>query len=203
MSERFKGWVRKQPILAAFVVAVLALVVGGVIGAAAQQSEIDKQKDDVEALQADLDQAESDAKDAQADAVAAEQRADQEAAKNDPLEAQVKKLQEQAQTVTDQAAELDQRQQDLDAREADISGQEQFIEDNTIPNGTWQLGVDYEAGTYTADGGAGCYWEKLKSPSGTLGSIIANGGFGPHQTLVIDSPYFHTADCGDWTVVGQ
>jgi hypothetical protein len=45
--------------------------------------------------------------------------------------------------------------------------------------------VDYEAGTYRAEGGGGCYWERLKSPSGKLSDIIANGGFNPNQTLVI------------------
>ena len=73
---------------------------------------------------------------------------------------------------------------------------------STIPDGTWELGRDYEAGTYRAPGGGGCYWEKLSAPTGKFGDLITNGGFEKNQTLVIDSPYFSTSDCGEWVKIG-
>ena len=92
------------------------------------------------------------------------------------------------------------RQEELDAREEDISATEQEVESNTITDGIWQLNSDFQPGLYRAPGGGGCYWALLGSAD--TSDIINNGGFSSNQTLQIDSPFFETNDCGDWTKIG-
>jgi hypothetical protein len=81
-----------------------------------------------------------------------------------------------------------------------LKAAERTLAQNTIPDGSWQLGRDYESGTYRAPGGAGCYWALLGSAD--TADIINNGGFGQNQTITIDSPYFETSDCGEWVRIG-
>ncbi|UJA20930.1 hypothetical protein HJD18_12380 [Thermoleophilia bacterium SCSIO 60948] len=164
---------------------------------AASQDQVEELEDDrgslskeVALLERDVETARKEAEEALSDdreAFADEQREAEEdlAAREDRVNAQ-----------------LDQRSADLDARAAELTEAEQTLESTTIPSGVWELGRDFEAGTYRAPGGPGCYWEKLSAPSGKFGDIIANGGFGKNQTLTIDSPYFSTEGCGDWVKIG-
>jgi len=192
---RIRSFIRKRPVLSLTISGIATLLIGVGIGGAPGQSEISDLEDQVASLTGDLDAAEADVDDA-------ERRADEAVAANDELAAKVEEFQNQKDDLAAQEDQLASQAQDLDAREAEISEAEQTLESSTIPDGTWQLGVDYEPGTYRSEGGGGCYWEKLDAPSGKLGDIIANGGFNPNQTLVIDSPYFHTADCGEWVKIG-
>lgn len=73
-------------------------------------------------------------------------------------------------------------------------------EQETISDGIWQVGVDFPPGLYRAPGGDSCYWALLRSAN--TQAIINNGGFGPNQTLQIDSPWFETSDCGPWARIG-
>lgn len=40
--------------------------------------------------------------------------------------------------------------------------------------GTYLVGKDIKAGTYSSDGGSACYWARLRNLDGELGSIISN-----------------------------
>lgn len=40
--------------------------------------------------------------------------------------------------------------------------------------GTYLVGKDIKAGTYSSNGGSSCYWERLRNLDGELGSIISN-----------------------------
>lgn len=68
--------------------------------------------------------------------------------------------------------------------------------------GMYEVGADIKPGTYASkpDAGGLCYWERLKSADGSMGSIIANeDAEGP--TIVTIAPtdkYFQTSGCADW-----
>ena len=70
-------------------------------------------------------------------------------------------------------------------------------------NGTWEVGVDIEAGTYTssADGLLGCYWERLSGFEGTLSEILANGvpNEGPVIVTILPTDKgFRSQLCAEW-----
>lgn len=68
-------------------------------------------------------------------------------------------------------------------------------------DGAYRVGKDISPGTYRSNGGDGCYWARLRSFSGSLDGIIANGNpAGP--TVVTIKPTdkgFETARCAGWT----
>lgn len=198
-DSRFKGFVRKRPVLSMVLASLLALLIGIGIGAAGTQSEVDDLSSENDSLQADLDDAEAEAEEARQDAADAE-------AENAPLRAKVAQVEDQKADLAKQQDQLDSQAddlasqaEDLDSREADLSSAEQTLESSTIPDGIWELGRDYEAGTYRAPGGGGCYWALLGSAD--TQDIINNGGFGENQTITIDSPYFESQDCGEWVKI--
>jgi hypothetical protein len=200
--SRIRAFISSRPVLAVVLTAVLALVLGAGAGAAGPTGEVSELEDQAASLEADLKATEADleaANDA-TDEATADAAAARDALK--PLQAQADEVEEQKDDLAAQEEELAAQAGELDAREQDITARENTLESSTIPDGIWELGRDYEAGTYRAEGGGGCYWEKLSSPTGKLGDIIANGGFQPNQTLVIDSPYFSTSDCGEWVKIG-
>jgi hypothetical protein len=60
------------------------------------------------------------------------------------------------------------------------------------------------AGTYSAPGGSGCYWERLRGFGGSLSDLIDND-FGSTRPIVSISPGdagFSSNRCGAWTRVG-
>jgi hypothetical protein len=69
-----------------------------------------------------------------------------------------------------------------------------------IEDGTWEIGSDIVAGKYKSTGGDTCYWARLKSLNGGVGSILANGIAPGPQTVVIapGDAAFTTARCGTW-----
>jgi hypothetical protein len=71
----------------------------------------------------------------------------------------------------------------------------------TFGDGTYRVGSDVPPGTYRTRGGSGCYWERLRSFSGTLNAIIANeNAAGPTiVTIGRRDKGFTTARCGRWT----
>jgi multidrug efflux pump subunit AcrA (membrane-fusion protein) len=97
-------------------------------------------------------------------------------------------------------AELEERESELEQLEAELQAEVERQEQTTFGDGIWQVGTDIEPGTYRAPGGGSCYWALLRSAD--TSDIINNGGFGPNQTLEIDSPWFETQDCGEWEKVG-
>lgn len=66
-------------------------------------------------------------------------------------------------------------------------------------DGTWQVGVDVEPGTYASTGGADC---RHAFTAAVTGSAIVAGAVGPSPTAVVladDSGFFATSGCGTWT----
>jgi hypothetical protein len=73
-----------------------------------------------------------------------------------------------------------------------------------FPNGTFIVGVDISAGTWSAVASAGCYWERLAGFSGEFEDIIANQ-ITDGSVVVAISPSdkgFRADRCGNWTKTG-
>lgn len=75
----------------------------------------------------------------------------------------------------------------------------------TFGDGTYEVGVDVAAGSYSAPGGRNCYWERSKNSSGELGSVIANE-WKPNKGQAIltakNGEFLKVSDCGTWTPRG-
>lgn len=73
--------------------------------------------------------------------------------------------------------------------------------------GMWLVGLQVRPGTYRASTSPGCYWERLRNFSNTLGGVIANdfvaGGGSKIVSIRSSDAGFRTDDdCGDWTRTG-
>jgi len=116
------------------------------------------------------------------------------------LEAELEAAEDTAASAAEAKADLKAEQKRLKKREAKVSRAEAVEKRNTITDGIWKVGTDFDPGTYRAEGGEGCYWALLGSAD--TSDIVNNGGFSPNQTLTIDSPWFETKGCGEWTELG-
>ena len=69
-------------------------------------------------------------------------------------------------------------------------------------NGTFVVNTDIAAGTYRTDGGADCYWARLKSLN--TGDVIDNNISDGQQVVRIlpTDAAFMTRGCGTWTKIG-
>src|SRR4029079_8679761 len=69
--------------------------------------------------------------------------------------------------------------------------------------GTYIVGVDIAAGTWTAPGGSSCYWERVSGFGGELADIIANdfGATSPIVSIDAGDAGFKSSKCGTWTRV--
>lgn len=157
---------------------VLALLIGGGVGAAIVKAATDPtNSDEYRALADDLGTT-------QQQLSSSKKQAEEAADEVRRMEAE----------VADRKAELDSRDQELTtkeeavaAREKAVTAVEQVIAANSIEQGTWTVGRDISPGTYrTKEAITGdCYWAIFRS--GTNGSDIVdndipNGGF-PTVTL--------------------
>jgi hypothetical protein len=72
----------------------------------------------------------------------------------------------------------------------------------TFGNGTWAVGTEIAPGTYSTQGGTGCYWARLSGFTGNATSIIANTNATGPTTVTIDPSDvgFDTHSCGTWTL---
>lgn len=76
--------------------------------------------------------------------------------------------------------------------------------DDTIGEGTFQVGSDVKAGTYEVtvpSDSDNCYWSRSKDSSGNVDSIIANDNLNPgaHGTVTLKKgETFETTGCGTW-----
>lgn len=75
-----------------------------------------------------------------------------------------------------------------------------------ITPGMWLVGSQVSPGVYSANVASGCYWERLRSFSGTLDAIIANDFIGSASRQLVeirsgDIGFNNDGDCGDWTRV--
>lgn len=68
-------------------------------------------------------------------------------------------------------------------------------------DGVFIVGTDISAGTWSAPGGSGCYWERLSGFSGELSDVIANdfGTTTPVVTISSSDVGFTSDGCGAWT----
>jgi multidrug efflux pump subunit AcrA (membrane-fusion protein) len=195
MTEKIRGWIRSRPILWTAATGLVALLVGAGIGASDTQ---DDEIADLEGqLSAETDRADS--AEAEADrwrerAVAAKVEADDRVTR---AQQEIRaRLEEE---LSDREAAVAEAEQEVEAARQEVEAAQQTLEANTIPDGIWQLGRDYEAGLYRAPGGAGCYWAELREAN--TNAIIDNGFGGQNQTVTIDSPFFETSDCGEWVLI--
>ena len=67
--------------------------------------------------------------------------------------------------------------------------------------GTYIVGVDIAAGTWSAPGGSSCYWERVSGFGGEIADIIANdfGATSPIVSIAADDAGFSSSQCGTWT----
>jgi len=189
-EDPFRRWVRSRPVWAVCIAVGVALIAGMGLGAAGQSSEINDKDSQIESLESQIAGLESDKSGLEQDVADANSQADQVMDQAKDVKAQAKA---QAAAVKAQAAKVA-------AREEKVSAAEQTIKHNTFGDGVWQVGVDFDAGTYRSSA-ADCYWEKLSSAGGDFNDIISNGS-GPNQTVTIDSPWFSSSYCGKWTKIG-
>ena len=82
------------------------------------------------------------------------------------------------------------------------------VEDYTAPEGTeiadngiWIVGQDLAPGTYEAEGGDLCMWQRLSALTPDLDSVIRMGA-DPEVTIKSGDLAFLTTDCGSWTRSG-
>ncbi|MDQ3767793.1 MAG: hypothetical protein M3346_10665 [Actinomycetota bacterium] len=161
-------------------------------------------EDGADQLRADKDELNQEASGLQSQIVALERRV----IPAKELQEDKAALRERKQGLEDRAAQLDDREGGLDSRESEledreaaVGAEEQAIEDATFGNGTFVVGEDIPAGTYTAPGGGGCYWARLSGLSGSLNDVMANH-FGPGtQTVALSGSEaaFETDGCGEWS----
>jgi hypothetical protein len=69
----------------------------------------------------------------------------------------------------------------------------------SFSDGTYEVGVDIAPGRYKTAGDGFCYWERAKSDSGELSSILANDNVdGPATVTVKTGEFFKSKRCGTW-----
>jgi hypothetical protein len=93
---------------------------------------------------------------------------------------------------------LDKRQVDLDARERAVAAAEAALRATSFADGSYQVAVDIQPGTYHAPGtSAECVWKKLSPTNETIENYKQ-----PGPAVVVIEPtvkIFVTRGCGLWT----
>ena len=74
----------------------------------------------------------------------------------------------------------------------------------TFGDGTYLVNTDIQPGTYKSSGTGQCYWARLSSADGSLGSIIANdiSNGAAVVTIAASDVAFKSNGCGTWAVAG-
>jgi hypothetical protein len=75
---------------------------------------------------------------------------------------------------------------------------------SSFDQGYWAVGIDIAPGTYSTDGGDGCYWERMSDFTGSPDSTLANDNPDGPTTVTIapTDKGFKTSSCSTWTKVG-
>ncbi|GAA3145852.1 hypothetical protein ACFQ0X_37505 [Streptomyces rectiviolaceus] len=88
------------------------------------------------------------------------------------------------------------------------ASKEGAVGDGIPGDGTFVVGAEIKPGTYRTAGPAdniidNCYWARLKSTSGDVGDIIANGNTKGPATVTVSpgDKAFQTTGCKDWAKV--
>lgn len=176
-GNRFTNWIRRHPVWGIVIAAAVGLLFGA--AGASDTSELDDANEQIASLEQELDHQTMALEAAEDDIDELEANSDQVAARSD---------------------QLNQKAAKLDQREKEVKSAENRKAQNTFGDGIWQVGVDFESGTYRSEGGSGCYWALLGSAN--TSDIINNGGFTANQTVLIDSAWFETSGCGTWEKIG-
>lgn len=196
MLGRLRALIRKAPLASVLGSAMLLGVVGLVVGAAGPAGENTTLKNEKAALTKERDAALGEVDALSGDLENAQFELD---TANEKLDA-LGDLRARRRELTQAISRLEGKVRDERAKLVAATNE---VAKSTISDGTWQLNVDFTPGTYKAEGGDACYWEKLSGPSGDgIDGIIENGGFTPNQIVSVDSPYFKTSNCGTWTRTG-
>jgi hypothetical protein len=176
------------------VAAVLALIVGTAIGAAASanDSQVDDLKKELAAVrhQRDAAQEKVDDREAQRRAALAKVAADKAAREESQRKAQ------------ESAAAAAKRQADAQAAAAAAAAAEAAKKDTFSGDGVRGVGAEINPGVWHTDGGVGnCYYAILNS---TDTSDIAdnNNTSGPASVTLAAGKYFETSGCADWRRTG-
>jgi hypothetical protein len=181
------GGTRKRwPVVLAVLVAVAVGVGGGVAvtrwrGLRDAEQDIGRAHTAQEKAEADADQARRERDDAIATA---------------KTEAEAE-LAEQTAAVEAQAAEVSRQQDALLQAAATTASNRMLAAGGVFQDGLFHVGVDIPSGTYHTDAPEGCYWAKLSTSSPS--EVIDNRYGGGPQTVTVDSAYFESRGCGQWS----
>lgn len=77
------------------------------------------------------------------------------------------------------------------------------LETTNFTPGSWRVGVDIAAGTYSSTGGPGCLWQRLSGFGGAIGDVLASGFANEPTTVTIlagDVGFSADLDCGAWSL---
>jgi Skp family chaperone for outer membrane proteins len=151
------------------------------------------------AIQSRLDEAEATADRLSDEFAASESNNEVVQRQYDDILVQYNAIQADLSEVDEREAALGELERDLDRRERAVKQGEKELaakQRATFSDGLYKVGTDIKAGTYHTEGGTNCYWAKLSSSD--TGDIISNNLADGPQTVVVDSPWFETEDCGTW-----
>ncbi len=207
-----KAWILRHWAISLLVTLVVGAGVGG--GAATSTSKEPQLKDELALLRTELVENEQDLEAAEDAAVSAklegaaleddvaalQDRLSKIDVEWDELQAERAELSDLRATLRARAERIAQTTQRVNELEAKLSAELHRVKNSTISEGTWQIGVDIEPGTYRARGGSLCYWAILNSLDNF--DIANNGGFTANQTVQLTSGWFESRDCGEWQKIG-
>lgn len=70
-------------------------------------------------------------------------------------------------------------------------------------DGTWLVGREVKRGTYRAEGGEWCFWERLRNLSGEDNGVMSKGFVNGPQVVAMgpDDVAFSSQGCGQWVMI--
>ena len=125
-------------------------------------------------------------------------------AERDDLQNEALTMSSREAAVEDAEAELETREADVAEREKAVDEKEAYIQETSLSDGSYTVGVSMKAGTYrTQSGSSSCYWAIYRS--GTNYDDIVNNDFGSTGVLTVsvsNGQDFETESCGTWKKIG-
>jgi hypothetical protein len=207
-----KGWILRHWVISLVAAFVAGAGVGGGTATstskepqlrqslAAARAELASTEGDLEEALRDADDARSEGEVLEAEVEAMGDRLANLDAEWDRLDERTGELAELRATLVSREKRVAETTKRVNELEAKLRAELHRVQNSTITEGTWQIGVDIEPGVYRARGGASCYWAILNSLDNF--DIANNGGFTPNQTVQLTSGWFESSDCGEWKKIG-
>jgi F0F1-type ATP synthase membrane subunit b/b' len=212
--EKVRGWIKRRPLVWAIGLLVVGLILGAAAGGSGK-SGLESEKKELEAEVASVSSERGLAETRVATVEAQREKATEQLAEYSPahraeIKSESKKLiaeakEEGASILQAKESEVEATEEELASVEGSVEGAQEIKAKSSIPDGTWQLEVDYVAGTYRAPGGPLCSWEQDQVPGGEANGEGFNSDYGIGETNIlieITAPYFKTQHCGTWHRVG-